>query len=159
MAIGQRSFSLSETKLPCDAQSSITQMFFVFAVGYNHATTTKKRSLGLLQAFPHKKNDACNQYTLYFKLCVEHHPRSAQPLRTTHTKQCRARPRGKKQTCASSYLAIAVVFALQRMLELFHLFGRPSNTCKCLDGVLGSQEACRGPPKPPAGDEEMDIHA
>lgn len=119
----------------------------------------KKRSLGLLQTFPHKKNDACNQYTLYFKLCVEHHPRSAQPLRTTHTKQWRARPRGKKQTCASSYLAIAVVFALQRMLERFHLFGRPSNTCKCLDGVLGSQEACRGPPKPPAGDEEMDIHA
>lgn len=26
-------------------------------------------------------------------------------------------------------------------------------------GMLRSQEACRRPPKPPAGDEEMDIHA
>lgn len=96
VAIGQeRSFSLSETKLSCNAESSTTQMFFVFAVGHNHATTQKK-SLWSFQTFPHKKNDACNQYTLHFKLCVEHHPRAAQPVRTTHTKQWESKAKGEK---------------------------------------------------------------
>lgn len=78
----QRSFSLSETKLSCNAESSVTQMFFVFAVGHNHAATRssklkkkEKKPFRSFQTFAQKKNDACNQYTLNFKLCVERHPR------------------------------------------------------------------------------------
>lgn len=55
------------------------------------------------------------------------------------------RGRGGNQTCASSYLAISVVVALQRMLEPSHLFVCPSNTRECLDGALGSQGAQPSP--------------
>ena len=86
VAVGQqRSFSLSQTKLSCNAESSITQMFLGFGVStvmQQQQQQKKGKSLWSFQTFPHKKNDACNLYTLYFKLCVKHHLRTAQPVRT-----------------------------------------------------------------------------
>lgn len=61
VAIGQkRSFSLSETKLSCNAESSIAQMFFVFAVGHNQAATrsSKKKKKKVLMIIPNLLSQA-----------------------------------------------------------------------------------------------------
>lgn len=53
VAVGrQRSFSLGETKLSCEAECSITQMFFVFAVGAQSCNKTALKKRG---SYDHSK--------------------------------------------------------------------------------------------------------
>lgn len=64
VAIGQkRSFSLSETKLSCNAESSIAQMFFVFAVGHNQAATRSSKKKKKKSPYDHSKPSLTSRMT------------------------------------------------------------------------------------------------
>lgn len=106
-------------------------MFFVFAIWAQSCNPTVPRKNIYNQfktSFQHKKkNDVCNQSALHFKLCAADHPQKERPLWTTLTLDKRKGiARKKRITCANSHLAIFVVFALQRMLELPHLRSLPA---------------------------------
>lgn len=115
-------------------QHRFTHMFFVFAIraqSCNKTVLRKNIYNHFKTSFLHSKNYVCNQSILYFKLCVlniirRRHNHLGQLSHKTKGKAWPGKEKEKKITCANSHLAIAVVFALQRMLELSHFCSLPA---------------------------------
>lgn len=151
-----------------------TQMFFVFAIRAQSCNKTVLRKTFIitskLLSYTTKTMSVINPpFISNFVLNIIHrrHNHLGQLSRKTKGRHGQEK---KKITCANSHLAIAVVFALQRMLELSHFCSLPE-TIAVFSTVVqefnwstriareweNSREACCHPLKPPALVEELEF--
>lgn len=116
--------------MPYSTQHGFTQMVFVFAMGAESCNkTVLKKTLIItseLLSYTTKSMSVINPpFISNFVLNIIH--RMHNQFGQVSWKTKRKRGQEKKTTCASSYLAIAAVFAMRRILELSHCCSLPAN--------------------------------